>query len=152
LGLAKRVNAKILWEYWGVWRLAFTTNRKLLGKCKPWDSFLYDERENVAETLFMDCTQSKIKVSYKIINFQYGPLTWIRRTVGWFSNFIVQASRGENITIFWDAAHTLFQYVDDLVEGMIRMMNSDDSFFWDLWKSPESPLWIYDAGTGSEKR
>jgi UDP-glucuronate decarboxylase len=40
----------------------------------------------------------------------------------------VQALRGENITIFGDGANTLFQYVDDLVEGMIRMMNSDDSF------------------------
>ena len=45
------------------------------------------------------------------------------------SNFIVQALKGENITIFGDGNQTRsFQYVDDLVEGMIRMMNSKDNF------------------------
>jgi UDP-glucuronate decarboxylase len=45
------------------------------------------------------------------------------------SNFIVQALKGEDITIFGDGLQTRsFQYVDDLVEGMIRMMNSEDGF------------------------
>lgn len=45
------------------------------------------------------------------------------------SNFIVQALRGENITIYGDGLQTRsFQYVDDLVEGMIRTMNTDDDF------------------------
>jgi len=45
------------------------------------------------------------------------------------SNFIVQALKGEDITIFGDGKQTRsFQYVDDLVEGMIRMMNTDESF------------------------
>jgi UDP-glucuronate decarboxylase len=45
------------------------------------------------------------------------------------SNFIVQALRGENITIYGDGKQTRsFQYVDDLVEGMVRMMETDDSF------------------------
>jgi UDP-glucuronate decarboxylase len=43
------------------------------------------------------------------------------------SNFIVQALKGEDITIF-ETENPFFQYVDDLVEGMIRMMNSEDGF------------------------
>ena len=44
-------------------------------------------------------------------------------------NFILQALRGENITIYGDGLQTRsFQYVDDLIEGMIRMMNTDDDF------------------------
>ena len=46
------------------------------------------------------------------------------------SNFIVQALKGEDITVFGDGSQTRsFQYVDDLVEGMMRMMNTDNSFF-----------------------
>ncbi len=45
------------------------------------------------------------------------------------SNFIVQALRGEDITIFGDGSHTRsFQYIDDLVEGLIRLMNTPDTF------------------------
>ncbi len=45
------------------------------------------------------------------------------------SNFVIQALKGENITIYGDGSQSRsFQYVDDLVEGMIRMMNTDDSF------------------------
>ena len=45
------------------------------------------------------------------------------------SNFIIQALKGEDITIFGDGSHTRsFQYVDDLIEGMIKLMNMPDSF------------------------
>ena len=45
------------------------------------------------------------------------------------SNFIVQALKGENITVFGDGSHSRsFQYVDDLIEGFIRMINTPDSF------------------------
>jgi UDP-glucuronate decarboxylase len=59
------------------------------------------------------------------------------------SNFIVQALRGEDITIFGDGLQTrLFQYVDDLVEGMIRMMNSADVFLGPVnIGNPNLPCW-----------
>jgi UDP-glucuronate decarboxylase len=133
LGLAKRVNAKILQastsevygdpsvhpqteSYWG------NVNPIGIRSC-------YDEGKRCAETLFMDY-HNQNKVAIKIIRIfnTYGPNMNPSdgRVV---SNFIVQALKGENITIFGDGMQTRsFQYVDDLVEGMIRMMNSDDSF------------------------
>lgn len=133
LGLAKRVNAKILQastsevygdpsvhpqteSYWG------NVNPIGIRSC-------YDEGKRCAETLFMDY-HNQNKVAIKIIRIfnTYGPNMNPAdgRVV---SNFIVQALKGENITIFGDGLQTRsFQYVDDLVEGMIRMMNSDDSF------------------------
>ena len=89
----------------------------------------YDEGKRCAETLFMNY-YSHEKVRIKIIRIfnTYGPRmsTNDGRVV---SNFIVQALRGDNITIFGDGSHTRsFQYVDDLIEGMIRMMNTREEF------------------------
>ncbi|MFE3871974.1 UDP-glucuronic acid decarboxylase family protein [Flavobacterium sp. ZS1P70] len=133
LGLAKRVKAKILQastsevygdphvhpqkeSYWG------NVNPIGIRSC-------YDEGKRCAETLFMDY-HNQNDVAIKIIRIfnTYGPNMNPAdgRVV---SNFIVQALKGENITIFGDGLQTRsFQYVDDLVEGMIRMMNSDRSF------------------------
>ena len=89
----------------------------------------YDEGKRVAETLFFDYHR-QYKVDIKVIRIfnTYGPNmnTNDGRVV---SNFIVQALKGEDITIFGDGKQTRsFCYVDDLVEGMIRMMNSRDGF------------------------
>ena len=133
LGLAKRVKAKVLQAstsevygdphvhpqpetYWG------NVNPIGIRSC-------YDEGKRCAETLFMDY-HIQNDVSIKIIRIfnTYGPNMNPNdgRVV---SNFIVQALKGEDITIFGDGMQTRsFQYVDDLVEGMIRMMNSDKSF------------------------
>ena len=133
LGLAKRVKAKILQAstsevygdptvhpqpetYWG------NVNPIGIRSC-------YDEGKRCAETLFMDYhNQNDVKIKIIRIFNTYGPNMNPAdgRVV---SNFIVQALRGEDITIFGDGLQTRsFQYVDDLVEGMIRMMNSEDSF------------------------
>lgn len=133
LGLAKRVNAKILQastsevygdpqvhpqpeSYWG------HVNPIGIRSC-------YDEGKRCAETLFMDY-HNQNKVAIKIIRIfnTYGPnMNPVDGRV--VSNFIVQALKGENITVFGDGLQTRsFQYVDDLVEGMIRMMNSEPSF------------------------
>jgi UDP-glucuronate decarboxylase len=133
LGLAKRIGAKILQastsevygdpsvhpqpeSYWG------NVNPIGLRSC-------YDEGKRCAETLFMDYHHQN-KVAIKIIRIfnTYGPHMYPHdgRVV---SNFIVQALKGEDITIFGDGTQTRsFQYVDDLVEGTLRMMNSRDGF------------------------
>lgn len=133
LGLAKRVKAKILQAstsevygdptvhpqpetYWG------NVNPIGIRSC-------YDEGKRCAETLFMDY-HNQNQVNIKIIRIfnTYGPNMNPAdgRVV---SNFIVQALKGEDITIFGDGLQTRsFQYVDDLVEGIIRMMNSADGF------------------------
>ena len=133
LGLAKRVGAKILQastsevygdpdvhpqpeSYWG------RVNPIGIRSC-------YDEGKRCAETLFMDYHHQN-NVAIKIIRIfnTYGPNMNPEdgRVV---SNFIVQALKGEDITIFGDGLQTRsFQYVDDLVEGMIRMMASEPSF------------------------
>ncbi len=87
----------------------------------------YDEGKRVAETLFFDYHRVHgvdIKVM-RIFN-TYGP----RMDMGdgrVVSNFIVQALRGEDVTIYGDGSQTRsFCYVDDLIEGMVRMMNSAD--------------------------
>lgn len=133
LGLAKRVNAKVLQastsevygdpdvhpqpeSYWG------NVNPIGIRSC-------YDEGKRCAETLFMDYhNQNDVKIKIIRIFNTYGPNMNPEdgRVV---SNFIVQALKGENITIFGDGNQTRsFQYVDDLVEGMIRTMNSKDNF------------------------
>ncbi len=133
LGLAKRVKAKILQastsevygdpdihpqpeSYWG--------NVNPIGPRS-----CYDEGKRCAESLFMNYHQ-KNNVRIKIVRIfnTYGPRMNANdgRVV---SNFIVQALKGEDITMYGDGKQTRsFQYVDDLVEGMIRMMNTDDSF------------------------
>ncbi len=131
LGLAKRVKAKILQastsevygdpqvhpqpeEYWG------HVNPVGPRSC-------YDEGKRAAETLFFDHHRQhglKIKVA-RIFN-TYGPRMALNdgRVV---SNFIVQALKGEPITVYGDGMQTRsFCYVDDLVDGLVRLMNSPD--------------------------
>lgn len=131
LGLAKRTKARILQastsevygdpivhpqeeSYWG------NVNPIGLRSC-------YDEGKRCAETLFMDYHRQN-KVDIKIIRIfnTYGPR--MRPDDGRVvSNFIMQALKGEDITIYGDGKQTRsFQYIDDLVEGMIRMMTSDN--------------------------
>lgn len=133
LGLAKRVGAKILQastsevygdpnihpqveSYWG------NVNPIGIRSC-------YDEGKRCAETLFMDYhRQNALRIKIIRIFNTYGPRMSMNdgRVV---SNFIVQALRGEDITIYGDGKQTRsFQYVDDLVEGMVRMMETRDDF------------------------
>jgi len=89
----------------------------------------YDEGKRCAETLFMDYYRQK-RLTIKIIRIfnTYGPNMSMHdgRVI---SNFIVQALKNEDITLYGDGSQTRsFQYVDDLIEGMVRMMNSDDKF------------------------
>lgn len=89
----------------------------------------YDEGKRMAETLFFDYYRQH-KVDIKVIRIfnTYGPRMSMNdgRVV---SNFIVQALKGEDITIYGDGTQTRsFCYVDDLIDGMIRMMNSRDGF------------------------
>ena len=133
LGLAKRVKAKILQastsevygdpkvhpqteDYWG------NVNPIGLRSC-------YDEGKRCAETLFFDYhRQHKLRIKVARIFNTYGPRMHPNdgRVV---SNFIVQALKGEPITIYGDGSQTRsFCYVDDLVDGLMRLMNSPDDF------------------------
>jgi len=131
LGLAKRLKIKILQastsevygdpeinpqveEYWG--------------KVNPIGTrACYDEGKRCAETLFFDYyRQHKLKIKVARIFNTYGPKMQPDdgRVV---SNFIVQSLKGNDITIFGDGSQTRsFCYVDDLIDGIIKMMNSDD--------------------------
>lgn len=130
LGLAKRVRARILQastsevygdpvfhpqaeDYWG------NVNPIGIRSC-------YDEGKRVAETLMMDYhRQNGVDIRIIRIFNTYGPRMALNdgRVV---SNFIVQALRGEDITVFGDGLQTRsFCYIDDLVEGMIRMMDRE---------------------------
>jgi UDP-glucuronate decarboxylase len=89
----------------------------------------YDEGKRAVETIFFDYHR-KNNVDVRVVRIfnTYGPGMRVDdgRVV---SNFIVQALRGEDITIYGDGTQTRsFQYVDDLVEGMIAMMNNDRGF------------------------
>ncbi len=128
LGMAKRVRARILQastseiygdpdihpqteEYWG--------NVNPIGRRS-----CYDEGKRVAETFFFDyLRQNKVDIKVVRIFNTYGPK--MRPDDGRvISNFIVQALAGRDITIYGDGSQTRsFCYVDDLVEGMIRMMD-----------------------------
>jgi UDP-glucuronate decarboxylase len=133
LGLAKRVNAKVLQastsEVYGD-PLVHPQTESYWGHVNPIGiRSCYDEGKRCAETLFMDY-HNQNKVAIKIIRIfnTYGPNMNPAdgRVV---SNFIVQALQGKDITIFGDGLQTRsFQYVDDLVEGMIRMMGSERDF------------------------
>jgi UDP-glucuronate decarboxylase len=133
LGLAKRVKARILQastsevygdpevhpqmeSYWG------RVNPIGIRSC-------YDEGKRCAETLFFDYhRQHKVNIKVMRIFNTYGPRMHPNdgRVV---SNFIVQALRGENITIYGDGQQTRsFCYVDDLIEGMLRLMATEDGF------------------------
>jgi UDP-glucuronate decarboxylase len=86
----------------------------------------YDEGKRSAETLFMDYhRQSGVDIRIARIFNTYGPR--MRPDDGRVvSNFIVQALRGDNITIYGDGSQTRsFQYIDDLIEGLIRLMDSE---------------------------
>jgi UDP-glucuronate decarboxylase len=89
----------------------------------------YDEGKRCAETLFFDYyRQHKVNIKVMRIFNTYGPNMSPNdgRVV---SNFIVQALKNENITIFGDGEQSRsFCYVDDLIDGMIKLMNSKDSF------------------------
>ena len=129
LGLAKRLKSKILQAstsevygdpsvhpqqegYWG--------NVNPIG-----DRSCYDEGKRCAETLFFDYhRQHGVKIKVMRIFNTYGPRMHPNdgRVV---SNFIVQALRGEDITLYGEGTQTRsFCYVDDLIEGMMRLMNS----------------------------
>jgi UDP-glucuronate decarboxylase len=133
LGLAKRVKAKILQastsevygdpevhpqqeEYWG------RVNPIGVRSC-------YDEGKRCAETLFFDYwRQHKLRIKVVRIFNTYGPRMQPNdgRVV---SNFVMQALRGEDITIYGDGQQTRsFCYVDDLIEAMIRTMDTPDDF------------------------
>ncbi len=133
LGLAKRTRAKILQastsevygdpevhpqpeSYWG------RVNPVGIRSC-------YDEGKRCAETLFFDYyRQHKLRIKVMRIFNTYGPNMHPNdgRVV---SNFIVQAIRNQPITIYGDGSQTRsFCYVDDLIDGMCRLMVSDDSF------------------------
>ena len=133
LGLAKRIKAKILQAstsevygdpqihpqtegYWG------HVNPIGLRSC-------YDEGKRVAETLFMNYhTQNDVKIKIIRIFNTYGPRMHPNdgRVV---SNFIVQALQGKNITVYGEGNQTRsFQYVDDLIAGMTKLMATNDTF------------------------
>jgi UDP-glucuronate decarboxylase len=130
LGLAKRVRARILQastsevygdpeihpqteDYWG------NVNPIGLRSC-------YDEGKRLAETLFMDYhRQNAVDTRIVRIFNTYGP-RMLENDGRVVSNFIVQALRGEDLTIYGTGEQTRsFCYVDDLVEGLIRLMNTE---------------------------
>jgi len=130
LGLAKRVRARILQastsevygnpqvhpqpeEYWGY------VNSVGVRSC-------YDEGKRLAETLMMDYhRQNEVDTRIARIFNTYGP-RMLENDGRVVSNFIVQALRGDKITIYGTGAQTRsFCYVDDLIEGLIRLMNVD---------------------------
>jgi UDP-glucuronate decarboxylase len=133
LGLAKRVKATVLQastsEVYGD-PLVHPQTESYWGHVNPIGiRSCYDEGKRCAETLFMDY-HNQNQVAIKIIRIfnTYGPnMNPVDGRV--VSNFIVQALQGKDITIFGDGLQTRsFQYVDDLVEGMIRMMGSEPEF------------------------
>lgn len=132
LGLAKRIKARILQastsevygdpqvhpqqeEYWG--------NVNPIGRRS-----CYDEGKRCAETLFMDYHhQNNVRIKIVRIFNTYGPR--MNQDDGRVvSNFIVQALQNKDITIYGEGSQSRsFQYIDDLVEGMYRMMNTGEN-------------------------
>lgn len=133
LGLAKYVNGRILQastsEVYGNPQV-HPQPESYWGSVNPiGPRSCYDEGKRVAETLFFDYHRQN-NVDIKVIRIfnTYGPNMNVNdgRVV---SNFIVQALKGQDITIYGEGTQTRsFCYVDDLVEGMVRMMNSRDGF------------------------
>lgn len=133
LGLAKRINAKILQastsEVYGN-PLVHPQTEGYWGNVNPiGERSCYDEGKRAAETLFIDYhKQNKVKIKIVRIFNTYGPRMHPDdgRVV---SNFIVQALQNQDITVYGEGQQTRsFQYVDDLVEGMIKMMASSNGF------------------------
>jgi UDP-glucuronate decarboxylase len=133
LGLAKRVGAKILQastsEVYGdptehPQTESYRGNVNCIGPRS-----CYDEGKRCAETLFFDYhRQHGLRIKIARIFNTYGPRMHPNdgRVV---SNFIIQALKGEPITIYGDGSQTRsFCYVDDLVDGLIRLMNTPDDF------------------------
>ena len=133
LGIAKRCNAKILQastsevygdpevhpqmeSYWG------NVNPVGYRSC-------YDEGKRCAETLFMDYhRQHGIRIKVVRIFNTYGP-NMLPNDGRVISNFVLQALRNEDITMYGTGDQTRsFQYVDDLIEGMVKMMATEDDF------------------------
>lgn len=131
LGLAKRVKARILIastsEVYGD-PLEHPQSESYWGNVNPIGiRSCYDEGKRVAETLTMDYHRQN-KVDCRIVRIfnTYGPRMLFDdgRVV---SNFIVQALKGESLTVYGEGKQTRsFCYVDDLVDGFVRMMNKDD--------------------------
>jgi UDP-glucuronate decarboxylase len=133
LGLAKRVNARMLQastsEVYGD-PTVHPQTESFWGNVNPIGiRSCYDEGKRAAETLCMDYRrQHNLRVKIIRIFNTYGP-RMDRNDGRVVSNFIVQALTGKNITIYGDGSQTRsFQYIDDLVEGMMRMMNTGDDF------------------------
>ena len=133
LGLAKRIKARILQastsEVYGDPDI-HPQPESYWGRVNPIGTrACYDEGKRVAETLFVNYhKQNDVRIKIIRIFNTYGPRMHPQdgRVV---SNFIVQALKGEDITIYGDGSQSRsFQYVDDLIEGMIRMMNSREEF------------------------
>lgn len=133
LGLAKRTRARILQastsEVYGDPEV-HPQQEGYWGKVNPIGiRSCYDEGKRCAETLFFDYyRQHNLDIKVVRIFNTYGPRMHPRdgRVV---SNFIVQALRGEDITIYGDGQQTRsFCYVDDLIDVMVKMMNSEQGF------------------------
>lgn len=132
LGLAKRLDAKILQastsEVYGNPHV-HPQNETYWGNVNPIGiRSCYDEGKRSSETLFIDYNkQNNVKSKIVRIFNTYGPrMNPLDGRV--VSNFIMQAIKNEDITIYGDGSQTRsFQYVDDLVHGLKRMMSTDDS-------------------------
>lgn len=133
LGLAKRIKARIFQastsEVYGDPEV-HPQQEEYWGRVNPiGPRACYDEGKRCAETLFFDYyRQHNLDIKVVRIFNTYGPRMHPNdgRVV---SNFIVQALKGENITIYGDGQQTRsFCYVDDLIEGFIRMMDSERGF------------------------
>jgi UDP-glucuronate decarboxylase len=133
LGMAKRCHAKVLQastsEVYGDPEVHPQTE-SYRGSVNPiGPRACYDEGKRAAETLFMDYHRmNKVNIRLVRIFNTYGPRMhpFDGRVV---SNFIRQALRGEDLTIFGDGSQTRsFCYRDDLIEGMLRMMHAPDDF------------------------
>ena len=133
LGLAKRVKARILQastsEVYGDPEI-HPQSESYWGKVNPiGPRSCYDEGKRCAETLFFDYRrQHNLDIKVVRIFNTYGPRMHPNdgRVV---SNFIVQALQGNDITIYGDGCQTRsFCYVDDLIDGFVRMMNSEGEF------------------------
>jgi UDP-glucuronate decarboxylase len=133
LGLAKRVKARILQastsEVYGD-PAVHPQSETYWGNVNPiGQRSCYDEGKRCAETLFFDYhRQNRVNIRVVRIFNTYGPRMHPNdgRVV---SNFIVQALLGQDITVFGDGSQTRsFCYVDDLIDGMVRMMHAPDEF------------------------
>jgi UDP-glucuronate decarboxylase len=132
LGLAKRIGAKILQastsEVYGD-PTVHPQTEDYRGNVNPLGPrACYDEGKRCAETLFFDyLRQHRVRIKVARIFNTYGPRMHPNdgRVV---SNFIVQSLRGEDITLYGDGSQTrAFCYVDDLVDGLVRLMATEDA-------------------------